>query len=421
MISHKVRLQIGAFIVIALLGVSYVGARYAGLERLFGPSGYVVKAQLADAGGIFSNAEVTYRGVTVGRVGQLRLTSDGIEADLDIEPSAPQIPSDTRAVVANRSAVGEQYVDLRPNRDSKPFLANGAVISQDRTQTPPPVENMLTNLDNFASSVPTDSLRTTVDELDTAFQGAGPNLQRLLDSQRTLVASAQQHLPQTERLIGDGRTVLGTQNEEASAIKGFSKDLATLAGQFKKSDGDLRGVINNAPQAGQQLDGLLRESGRPLGVTIANLLTTSNVFLTRRDGLEQVFVTYPLATGGGFTVVPGDGTAHFGLALNMFDPQPCTRGYEGTDKRPGNATSAAPLNSKAYCAEPQGSPTDVRGAQNAPHGGTATVTSAPNGQASQSGSFTSLPNGPSGLPGFPGLPGLPKGPTSLAQLLGLPG
>jgi phospholipid/cholesterol/gamma-HCH transport system substrate-binding protein len=421
MLTHRVRLQIGAFVVIALLGVSYVGARYAGLERLFGPSGYVVRADLADSGGIFTNAEVTYRGVTVGRVGQMRLTSDGIQIDLNIDPSAPKIPSDTRAVVADRSAVGEQFVDLRPNRDGGPYLADGTTIAQQRTETPPPVEGLLTNLDTFASSVPLDSLRTTVNELDTAFQGTGPNLQRLLDSQRALVSAASDHLPQTERLLSDGRTVLGTQNDEASAIKGFSKDLATLAGQVKKSDPDLRGLIASAPQAGSQLDGLLREDGHNLGVVVANLLTTSNVFLSRTSGLEQIMVTYPLVVSGGNTVVPGDGTAHFGLALNMFDPTPCTKGYEGTDKRPGNATTPDPLNSQAYCAEPPGSPTDVRGAQNAPHGGRTPATSAPSGAGVQGGGWNTTAAGPNALPGFAGLPGLPQGPRTLAQLLGLPG
>ena len=77
MITRGTKLKIGAFVLVALLGVSYVSASYVGLFR---SSSTVVTMQLADSGGIFTNAEVTYRGVTIGRVGQLRLTSDGIEA-----------------------------------------------------------------------------------------------------------------------------------------------------------------------------------------------------------------------------------------------------------------------------------------------------------------------------------------------------
>lgn len=113
MITRKHKSLLFAFLLIAVVSVVYVGGNYAGLGRLFGSRGYVVTAQLADSGGIFTNAEVAYRGVTVGRVGQLHLTDSGVSVDLDLDPGGPDIPADTTAVVANRSAVG-QFVDLQP-------------------------------------------------------------------------------------------------------------------------------------------------------------------------------------------------------------------------------------------------------------------------------------------------------------------
>jgi phospholipid/cholesterol/gamma-HCH transport system substrate-binding protein len=69
-------------------------------------------------------------------------------------------------------------------------------------------------------------------------------------------------------------------------------------------------------------------------------------------------------------VVPDDGFAHLGLALNLFDPYACVRGYQGTIRRSGTDLAPVPANRDAYCAEPPGSPTDVRGAQNVPRAGT---------------------------------------------------
>jgi phospholipid/cholesterol/gamma-HCH transport system substrate-binding protein len=406
-VPRKTKLQIGAFILIALIGVSYVGARYVGLGRLVGSSGYVVTMQLADSGGIFSNAEVTYRGVAIGRVGTMRLTADGIEVDLDIDPSAPRVPNDLEAVVANRSAVGEQFVDLRPKRDDGPFLVAGDVIPRTSTKTPPPVDNLLTNLDAFAKSVPADSLRTVVDELHLAFNGAGPDLQVLLDNTRSFTQAATEHLPQTKALLQDGLTVLNTQAQQGSAIRSFSGDLRLLAEQLKKSDGDIRKLITVSPQAAEQVSALLRESGPNLGVVLANLLTTSNILVTRLNGLEQIAVTYPVAVGGGFTVAPGDGTAHFGLALNVFDPAPCTAGYEGTQIRQGTDTTPVALNAQAYCALAKGSASTVRGAQNAPYGGQPTT---------PTGNETVQPGQEQTGTAATSAPVL----TSLGQLLGLP-
>ncbi len=406
--TARTRLQIIAFVVIALVGVSYVGARYVGLGRAFGSTGYVVKMQLADSGGVFTNAEVTYRGVTVGRVGEMRLTADGIEVDLDIDPSAPRIPADLEAVVANRSAVGEQFVDLRPHGEDGPYLEAGSVIPRSATKTPPPVDGLLTSLDAFAKSVPTDSLRTVVDELDQAFNGTGPDLQVLLDNTRVFTDAATQHLPQTKALINDGLVVLNTQVAQGSAIRSFSSDLRALSETLKNSDSDLRALIGVSPQAAEQLSALLRETGPNLGVVFANLLTTGNIMVTRLDGLEQIAVTYPIVVGGGFSVAKGDGTgAHFGLALNAFDPPPCTVGYEGTKIRQGTDTTPGEFNAGAYCALAPGSVTGVRGAQNAPYGGT---------PGTPKGDETSQPGRePAGQPTEPVVL------TSLGQLLGLPG
>ncbi len=404
MITRGTKLKVVAFVLVALVGVSYVSANYVGLFR---SSSTVVTMQLADSGGIFSNAEVTYRGVTIGRVGQLRLTADGVEVDLELNADAPRVPAATEAVVANRSAVGEQYVDLRPRTDSGPYLEAGSVIPRSATKTPPPVDGLLTNLDAFATSVPTDSLKVVVDELHTAFNGTGGDLQVLIDNTAAFTAAAREHLPQTTQLLKDGRIVLATQAASGGAIRSFSGDLRLIAEQLKASDGDLRRLIVAVPPASEQVSALLRESGPNLGVVFANLLTTSNILLTRRDGLEQIAVTYPIAVGGGFTVAPGDGSAHFGLALNVFDPMPCTVGYEGTRIRPGSDTSPAPLNTQAYCALAPGSATSVRGSQNAPYGGT------PVGTAVTQPALEPTTGAQDAAPQVPLL-------TSLGQLLGLP-
>ena len=368
MITRIIRLQLVAFLLITAIGVGYAGFRYAGFGDLFSTTTYPVRVQLAQSGGIFTGADVTYRGVSVGRVGALTIIPEGVEAQLDIRRDAPAIPADVDAAVHNLSAIGEQYVDLLPASDGAPYLEDGSVIPAARTSTPVPVEQLVVSLDDFVRSVPLDSLRTVVDELGDAFSNTALPLQKLLDTTNAFTEDAVDALPETTRLIEDGRTVLTTQNEVSGSFKSFSEDLASLADQLKESDPDLRRLMETGPEASDQIRGLLRESGSGLGELIADLLTISRVAEPRQAALRQILVTYPGVTTTTYTVVPGDGTAHLGLVINLFDPYPCTRGYEGTDRRPGSDVSEAPINRKAYCAEPPGSPINVRGAQNAPYG-----------------------------------------------------
>jgi phospholipid/cholesterol/gamma-HCH transport system substrate-binding protein len=415
MLTRKVVIQVVVFAVVAVVAVAYAAIRYAGIGSSIADPGYTVRLELADGGGIFTNAEVTYRGVAVGKVTAMRLTADGIEVDLHINSSAPRIPSDLQAAVADRSAVGEQYVDLLPTTSAGPYLTANSVISQNRTSVPPPTQNLLANLDQLADSVPTDSLRTVVDELDNGFNGTGPDLQKLLDSVSDFTKTAQAQLPQTTQLLDTGKTVLDTQNDEAGSIESFSQSLREVAAQLKTSDPDLRKLIANAPAAATQITDLLAESGQQLGDLLANTLTTANILETRQSGLEMVMVAYPELAGAAGTVVPGDGTAHLGLALNLFNPPPCTQGYQGTQHRAGNVTSNAKVNPNAYCATPPSTGVDVRGAENAPFNGVpqpAASGSSGSGGAQSSGSGSD--SGGSSL-----VSGAPLAPVTLAQLLGV--
>ena len=120
MITRRTKIQLLVFVPITLLGVSFVGARYAHLDRVFYDDNYTVTAHFPDSGGIFAGGEVTYRGVGVGRVDQLELTDEGVDVVLDIDNAYDEIPADALAVVGNRSAVGEQYVELQPQRTTGP-------------------------------------------------------------------------------------------------------------------------------------------------------------------------------------------------------------------------------------------------------------------------------------------------------------
>lgn len=371
MLTRRTRIQLVAFVIIAVLAVVYSLFRFTDLGKVFGRDGYTVTLKMAESGGIFPNAEVTYRGFNIGRVGELNLTEKGLQAQLNIEPGNENIPADLDAVVGNRSAIGEQYVDLRPRTGAAggQVLADGAVIPENRVTVPVSTDRVIMDLHDIAASVPIDALRTVVDESYKAFAGTGDDLQILMTTSRDFIKAARQNLPQTVELLESGNKVLAAQNAEASSLKSFSRDLKLVSEQLKLSDGDLRKLIEETPKSAEQVSGLIRETGPGASALIANLLTLSDLQRNRLDGLEQALLSYPLLAAGADAVLTEQGKVRLGLPLNLFDPPPCTRGYENTNRRPGNDLTDAPPNNSAYCAEPQGSPIDVRGAQNAPYNG----------------------------------------------------
>lgn len=379
-----IKLKLLVFFVVSMLGMGYVSWQHLGLRNsLFGEA-YVIHADFAEAGGIFTNASVSYRGVPIGKVTDVRLHGSLVRVDLQIEGDT-RIPNGAEAVVALRSAVGEQYVDLRPSTADGPFLKAGDVIPVERTSTPLPVETLLTNLNALVESIDPKSLGIFLDELGTGFEGNETALRQLLDANNLLLEDAVRYLPETKALIVDGQKVLATQIASAEAIRQWAAGLAQLSAKLREADPDLKTLLANGPPAATELRGLLSDVDPAIGMLLGNLISINGVAARRVNGIEMILVTYPMVVAGGFTVVPGDGTAHLGLVVNANDPPSCQYQQNGTNTR---CTQAE-----------QSKGSSVRGTNNIPRPGGPEPTPAP------------LPPGAQVSPSLPPGPGLPAGPT----------
>jgi phospholipid/cholesterol/gamma-HCH transport system substrate-binding protein len=397
-ITRQTRLQLLVFAIISVLGLTYTGARYADLDRYFVDEGYTISADFADSGGMFEGSEVTYRGVRIGEVTKLVLKGDGVVAQMLIE-NGTDVPTGARAVVANRSAVGEQYVDLQPSRSGAPFMKQGDQIPKGNpatcgkrafddegtsygcTMIPIQPTQLLVNLDDFVTSVDTGDVAVVLRELGTAFEGSGDDLQRLVDAGNLLTRAATDNLPATLQLIRDSKTALDTQRDVSEQFKSFNRDLAGLTQQIRDSDPDFRRLLANGATGSTELTELIETNRTDLPILLSNLVTIAQVQKVRLPALRQILVTYPNVAAGGFTVTPDDGTAHFGLVTsqapgvcgtrdtNLNAPGKDGTGYNNSNRPYADVTAKTP-DLTVYCsgaAAQNGSV--VRGAGNAPRPG----------------------------------------------------
>jgi phospholipid/cholesterol/gamma-HCH transport system substrate-binding protein len=312
---------------------------------------------------------VSYRGVRIGQVEKLELTDEGVDVYLDIDDDRADIPADTLAVVSNRSAVGEQYVELQPRADGKPYLDDGSEIAMADTRTPLPTQQLLGDISTTVESVDQEALRTTVSEMGDAFSGTGEDLQTIIDSGTAFIDAANANFDTTTALIRDSNTVLHGQIASESAIRTFARQLRLFSGTLAGADADLRSVIDNGSATAVELRRFLDDNKVDLAELVNELVTTGEVVVRHLDGIEQVLVLYPYVVEGGFTVVsrsPDTGLydAHFGMILTD-NPPVCHQGYGSTDRRPPQNGRNRDMNMQAHCAEPP-TRSNPRGAQNAP-------------------------------------------------------
>lgn len=375
--SRSIFIKLTVFVIGGLLATAFVATQYLG----FNPLGrdFKVTVALADAGGLFENGEVTYRGVPVGRVEKLTPTENGMEARLRIDASAPAIPANSQVFVANRSSIGEQYIDLRGEGTAGPHLRGGERLVGSGDSLPPDLFEVLRSGRDFVASVPEDDLGIVIDEAYEASRGASQHVRRLIDTSNQFVQTAESNFLVTQGLIENSATVLDTQVETSQNIQNFSRDLALVAETLADSDANLRDLISNSPAAAHEIRNLFDTVGVPLGLLMSNLITPAEIFSINHNGVEDALIRVPEAMSIGWAVNGSKGL-NLGLAQTYFNPWPCTTGYGGTKVRDGLQTSGGePLNLKAGCVTAD-KKSNVRGPKAVPmpkrSGATARVTTA---------------------------------------------
>jgi len=361
MLTFMTKTKVVVFVLIAVFTTTFLAVHYVGLDRYYG--GYEVTVDMPEAGGLFENSEVTYRGVPVGRVESLEADRDGARAVLRIKRGSPAMSADVQARVVDRSAIGEQYLDLRGGSTEGDKLEEGSHLTLTAADLPPSIDGLLRSSRDMLASIPSDDLNTVTDELYDFTRGNGANMARLLKTSTEFARTADRNFLTTVSLIDNSGKVLATQEATASSFQSFSKDLDLLAHSLEDQNADWRRLMEQTPAAARQLDRLFSTVGQPLGQLMSNLVSTAEVFGANADGVKETMIKLPEGISITYAVMTSKGMKS-GAQLSFFNPLPCVQGYGSTEMRPGTDTSPGkPFNLKAGCTAPLSSGTNVRGPQ----------------------------------------------------------
>lgn len=370
MLTRFVRNQLIIFTIASIIGVGVMLFTYMQVPTLLGVGKINVKMDLPAAGGLYRFSNVTYRGVQIGKVTDIKLTEDGAEATLTLDRS-PKVPADLQADVRSVSAVGEQYVDLRPRTDSGPFLTDGSVIAKDNTSIPQEVGPMLDQVSNLVNSIPEDRISDLLDESYKAFNGIGPDFQSLLDSASKITSDVNSVNDQTRSLIDDSGPLLDSQAETADQIRTWARSLSGVTGQLAQNDPQVRSILQQGPGFAQEVSSLLNQVKPTLPILLANLTTLGQILVTYNPSIEQLLVIFPgiIAAQQSFGLPKNNptGLPSGDFALTINDPPPCTVGFLPPSQWRNPADEEViDTPDGLYCKLPQDSPISVRGARNYP-------------------------------------------------------
>ncbi|WP_396919565.1 MCE family protein [Mycolicibacterium sp.] len=370
MIDRLTRLQLMIFGIVTVLTVGAISTFYLHLPAAVGIGVYHVKADFEAGGGLYQNANVTYRGVTVGRVDSVGLSPDGVVANMRLN-SNTAIPDNVIATVKSVSAVGEQYVDLVPPEDpSSNRLRNGSTISQQNTRVGQDIAGLLHEADTLVSSVSNSRLQDLLRESFKAFNGSGPELARLIQSSRLLIDEANANYGETTQLIDQAGPFLEAQMRSGDDIRSLAEGLARFTGEVAGADAQLRTTLKTVPGATSEANTAFSGIRPSFPVLAANLANFGRIGVIYSKSIEQALVIFPALMAALNTVaggVPTDEGGKLDFKVDLGDAPPCLTGFvPATQIRSPADETLRELPPDLYCKTAHNDPSVVRGARNYP-------------------------------------------------------
>lgn len=340
----RIRVNIIAFLVLGL-GLSYAMATQV-LAVL--QDRYAVNAIFEDAGGVFTNQEVTYRGVTVGQVGELNVVEEGVEIELLIKKEI-EIPAEgVEARVMFKSAVGEQFVDLLPATDDGPMLEHGDTIPLAQTSIPVSTQELLTVLEAVLRGVPPEDLKGAIDALGIGLTGTGPDIATIIESTADLAEVFAERAPEFEGILRSGTKVgdafLDSREDFATAVH----QLVAVSESLALSTENIERLMRNTNLTSDEAIALLRENRAAVNEFLIRFGEVNDIQADHTDDLSRLLQHLPSALKGvNRSFESGTALVRFGLVQDNNNPG-CSY---GTPRRSPQDRSEEPPPKNARCGE----------------------------------------------------------------------
>lgn len=238
------------------VGMLVVAAIVAGVvmayQQVFTPA--VTATVMADRSGLlmYSGADVTLYGVTVGRVTSITPVGDQAKLGIALDPAqVARIPANVQASILEPTAFGPKYLSLvKPAHPSAQRIQAGQVIEPAAVATE--VNTVFGNLVSVLDSVHPAKVSATLGAISTALQGRGKELGTFITQLNAYLREFNPNLPALSADFGATPQVLDTYATAAPNLISMLGNLrvtsGTLASQQAQFDAflvDLTGFSGN--------------------------------------------------------------------------------------------------------------------------------------------------------------------------------
>ncbi len=198
-----------------------------------GPKGYEISAEFNQAENLGSQADVRISGVGVGKVLSVSLDRHtGLtKAVMEIDPQFAPRPIDTRAILRQKTLLGETYIELSPGSHNGPKLADGATLPHGQVAPTVQLDQILSTFDPTTRR----AFQTWMQQQGTALTGRGQDLNAALAELYPFATNVD--------------SVLSVLNRDSAATRTLLRDGGQVFSSIAHSPAALQQLVENSNAA----------------------------------------------------------------------------------------------------------------------------------------------------------------------------
>jgi phospholipid/cholesterol/gamma-HCH transport system substrate-binding protein len=193
------------------------------------PEGYRFTVPFDEATQLAQESDVRISGVPVGKVKSIELGDDGLaDATIELDSRYAPIPTDTRAMLRQKTLLGETFVELTPGSTNGPTLPEGGTLPKAQVAESVQLDEVFRTF----NAKTRDAFRVWMQGTAAALRGRGPDLS-------AAIAELRPFAEQTNQLL----RILDSQH---LAVRQLVHNGGDVFHALSERQGQLRGLIQNS-------------------------------------------------------------------------------------------------------------------------------------------------------------------------------
>jgi phospholipid/cholesterol/gamma-HCH transport system substrate-binding protein len=194
--------------------------------------GYIVKVPFDEAATLAPQSDVRISGVSIGKVTKVELDPDGRRAlaTIELDNTYAPLPADTRAVLRQKTLLGETYVEFTPGDAVGPKIDDGATLPFAQVSEAVQLDEIFRTFDSRTRV----AFQQWQQELAIALRGRGDDLSAAI--------------AELEPTFSDANRVLRVLDTQENAVRQLIRNGGATFNALSERQGQLRGLIQNAAQ-----------------------------------------------------------------------------------------------------------------------------------------------------------------------------